>query len=232
MIYKKMVGVIAGMGLAWTLAPVLAQTPAAQNTTPVGTQTPAKGEVITTNRVREAETEAGNLLADAVRNAAGAEIALFPAAAFKTGVSVPRPATAEQATELIEPSTDIVVVVNLRGDRILAALERSVSFAPQPFAGFLHVSGVKFSFDPKRDTRKRVFDVTVNGSPLEASRTYKVAMPRPLASGQQGYHQVWDKTKIDSETGKTLAQSLAELAKARGGTLSTSVENRIIQAGS
>lgn len=187
-------------------------------------------EPITTANIRAEETEAGDLLADAVRVLGGADIGLVPAAAFKPGATVARPATAEQATGLVEPASDVVVVVNLRGDQILAALERSVSFAPQPFAGFLQVSGLKFSFNPQGDNRKRVSNATVGGTPLEASRTYKVAMPRPLAGGQQGYHQVWGRDQITTDTGKSLAVALQELARARGGMLSPTVEGRITQA--
>jgi 2',3'-cyclic-nucleotide 2'-phosphodiesterase (5'-nucleotidase family) len=187
---------------------------------------------ITTASVRVAETEAGNVVADAVRAAGGADIGFIPAAAFKPGASVPRPASGEQAASLVEPPSDVIVVLSLRGDQIMAALERSVSFAPQPSAGFLQVSGLRFTFDPKRDGGKRITATSVNGTALEASKTYKVATTRPLANGQQGYFQIWDKDAITSDTGKSLAAALNDLAKARGGSLTSPTEGRIKEAGS
>ncbi|MDX1932138.1 MAG: 5'-nucleotidase [Capsulimonadales bacterium] len=193
---------------------------------PVGSAIAAQATISTAN-VRTAETEAGNLLADAVRSAAGAEIGFFPAAAFKPGVSVARPVTAAQAATLVDPPTDVIVVLNLRGDQVLAALERSVSFAPQPSAGFLQVSGLRFSFDVRKESQKRVSNVTVNDRPLESGRVYKVATTRPLGNGQQGYGRVWDRASIASDTGKSLEAALADFA--RGGTLSPSLDRRITQ---
>lgn len=185
----------------------------------------------TTAGVKEGETEAGDLVADAVRAAAGADIAFVPAAAFRPGASVPRPATGEQAAGLMEPASDVVVVLSLQGKQIADALERAVSFAPQPSSGFLQVSGLKFTFDPGKPGGRRIQSVSVNGAPLDAVKVYKVATTRPLANGQQGYFQIWNKENITGDTGKTLAAALSDLARQRGGTLSASAEGRITQAG-
>jgi 5'-nucleotidase / UDP-sugar diphosphatase len=177
--------------------------------------------------VRVAETESGNLVADALRAAAGAEIAFVPAAAFKNGATAPQPASADAAAGLVDPASDAVVTLNVRGDKVLEALERSVSFAPQPSGGFLQVSGIKFSYNAGKPSGSRVQGVTVGGQPLAAAKTYKVAMPRPLALGQQGYIQVWDRSERPSDTGKSIAAALADYAGGRGGSLNASVEGRI-----
>lgn len=179
------------------------------------------------SEVRTAETESGNLLADAIRAAGDAEIALIPAAAFKAGATAPRPANPNAAADLVDPSSDTVVVMNVRGDILMQALERSVSFAPQPSGGFLQVSGIKFSFSAGKPSGSRVDGVTVGGAPLAAAKVYKVAMPRPLAFGQQGYSQVWDRSERPSDTGKSLATALKEYAASQGGSLNASVEGRI-----
>ncbi|MBC7805130.1 MAG: 5'-nucleotidase C-terminal domain-containing protein [Akkermansiaceae bacterium] len=188
-------------------------------------------ENIATGGVREMETEAGNIVADAVREAGGADIALVPAAAFKPGANVPRPATADQAASLLEVAADEVVVLSLRGAQILAALERSVSFAPQPSAGFLQVSGVKFSYNASKAGGQRIGTATlVSGGPLEAAKTYKVATTRPLANGQQGYFQIWERDQITGGTGKSLKDALTERAGKNKG-LSGGIEGRITRAG-
>lgn len=178
------------------------------------------------------EAEAGNLLADAVRAAGGADIALVPAAAFKPGASAPRPASADQAVKLVEPADDGVVVLDLRGAQVLAALERAVSFAPQKSSGFLQVSGVRFAYDANKPGGQRIGSVSVDGKPLEAGTIYKVATTRPLANGQQGYFQIWDrKQNPATDTGKTLADALRGLAQSRGGTLAAPPEGRITARG-
>lgn len=185
--------------------------------------------VVSTANVRVAEAEAGNLLADAVRAAAGVEVAFVPAFAFKPGASVPRPASADQAAGLVDPPTDTIVILNLTGKQIRAALERSVSYAPQPSAGFLQVSGIRFAFDTRKDTPGRVSNIQVGTQPLDDNKTYKVATTKPLGNGQQGYQQIWNRQSIASDTGKTLADALNEMA--RSGPLSPSIDNRITQAG-
>ncbi len=170
---------------------------------------------IANNQVRVAETESGNLVADAVRGAGGTDIGLVPAAAFKTNASVPSNGSPDQLASLVEPASDTIVVLNVRGDKILAALERSVSFAPQPSAGFLQVSGIKFSYDGRKASQSRVSGVTVGGAPLEASKIYKVAMTKPLAIGQQGYFQIWDRDSKSTETGKSLATAIADFVKSQ-----------------
>jgi 2',3'-cyclic-nucleotide 2'-phosphodiesterase (5'-nucleotidase family) len=187
----------------------------------------AAQETISTENVRSRETEAGNLFADAIRSVSSADIAIIPAAAFKPGVSISRPATAAQASSLVDPPSDVIVVLNLRGDQVLAALERSVSFAPQPSAGFLQVSGIRFSFDSRKESQKRVSNVTVNGAALAKTQSYKVATTRPLGNGQQGYSRVWDKSSIATDTGKSLEAALTEYAK--GESLSPTLDQRITQ---
>ncbi|GAB4455923.1 MAG: hypothetical protein OHK0029_12910 [Armatimonadaceae bacterium] len=177
--------------------------------------------------VRSEETEAGNIVADALRQSAGADIAFVPAAVFRAGATAPRPASAEQVASLVDPATDVVVILPVRGDRVLAALERAVSFAPQASAGFLQVSGIKFRFDPRKGSQQRVSEVTVNGQPLVATQVYRIAMPQPLSIGQQGYFQVWDRDAKPNSTGKTIADALSEYARSRGGNLSAGVEGRI-----
>ena len=202
--------------------------PNTQHLTP---NTYAMAETIATGSVREMETEAGNLVADAVRDAGGADIALVPAAAFKPGSTVPRPANAEQAASLLEVPTDEVVVLSLRGAQVLAALERSVSFAPQASAGFLQVSGVKFSYNAAKPGGQRIGVATLStGAPLEAAKTYKIATTRPLANGQQGYFQIWERDQITGGTGKSLKDALTDrAAKTKG--LSGAVEGRVTRTG-
>jgi 2',3'-cyclic-nucleotide 2'-phosphodiesterase (5'-nucleotidase family) len=184
---------------------------------------------ISTANVRQSETEAGDLVADAVRGAAGADVALLPAAAFRPNADAPRPATAEQVTSLLDPPTDQVVSLNLRGSQVLQALERAVSFAPAASAGFLQVSGLRFTYDVKRDPGQRVVSATVDNKPLEAARSYRVATTRPLANGEQGYFQIWDKDQAVVAPGpaKTLTDAVAEWAKSHGVSMAPTTDGRI-----
>ena len=181
---------------------------------------------ITTDDIGAAETEAGNIVADAVRAAAGADIAFVPASAFRANVSLARPVTGEQAAALIEPADETVVVMALQGDKIRGALERAVALRPQASGQFLQVSNLRFVYNEAKPAGKRVGAVTANGAPLDSARTYRVAMTRALANGQQGYFRIWE-PRDAQDTGKILAQALRDLSAARGGALSAPPEGRI-----
>jgi len=195
----------------------------------LGAVQPVRAQSITTERVGIEETEAGNIVADAARAAGNAAIGFVPAAAFKPGASTAKPAGAAQIIGLVEPADDAVVVMSLRGAKVLEALEQSVSFHPQKSSGFLQVSGIRFRFDAGRPRGKRVTSVTVGGAPLEAAASYNVAMTRPLAGGQQGYFQIWERGNAARDTGKTLADAIRE--RAGSGKLSAPPEGRITSGG-
>ncbi|MBB6051962.1 5'-nucleotidase C-terminal domain-containing protein [Armatimonas rosea] len=172
--------------------------------------------------IRLGEAEAGNLVADAVRQSVGAEIALVPAAAFKGSKAL----SPEAATALLDPATDEIVVLSIRGSQLKDALERSVSFAGTPFAGFLQVSGLTFQYNGSFDVGERVVKITVGGAPLDPKKTYKLATTKPLADGQQGYFQIWKKDQIVAG-GKTV--TLAEAMRALPAGTSAKVEGRIVR---
>ncbi len=189
---------------------------------------PVPAGALTTGAVGAAETEAGNVVADALRAAARADLALVPAAAFKPNGSVARTATGEQiAAQLLEPSDEGVVVLRLKGSQILDALERSVSLRPQASGAFLQVSGVRFSFDANKPAGRRVSGVTIGGAALDPNHTYAVATTRSLAAGQQGYFRTWA-GKTAEATGKSVADALRELIKGRkDGALEAAPDGRI-----
>lgn len=172
--------------------------------------------------IRLGEAEAGNLVADAVRLSVTADVALVPAAAFKGS----KAASPETAAALLDPATDEIVVLGVRGSQLKDALERSVSFAGTPFAGFLQVSGLSFQYNSHNEIGERVVKVTVGGAALDPKRLYKVATTRPLADGQQGYFQIWKKDQILAG-GKTV--TLADALRSLPAGLTGKIEGRIVR---
>ena len=187
-----------------------------------GMSLPVSAQPSEKTAIRLGEAEAGNLVADAVRLSVNADIALVPAAAFKGS----KAASPEAATALLDPATDEIVVLSVKGSQLKDALERSVSFAGTPFAGFLQVSGLTFQYNGTNDIGERVLKVTVAGAPLDPKKSYKLATTKPLADGQQGYFQIWKKEQIVSG-GKavTLAEALRALPVGQTGKL----EGRIVR---
>jgi hypothetical protein len=172
-----------------------------------------------------AESNLGDLVADAVRQTGNADIALVAADEI-TDASIPAgsvpPAQIVKTLRYADDATDTVVVLTLTGAQIRKAVERGVSRAPQPFNGFLQVSGlqVRVSGDDKKIT------LSGGGGELSDKKTYRVATTRPIADGSLGYFQIWSKSDIAENTGQSVAQSLANYLASHK-TLNVAVEGRI-----
>ncbi len=161
------------------------------------------------------ETAIGSLVADAVRAFAQTDVALIAASELKPK-DPPIPAgkvDSSELTSLISYNDDPLAILNLTGKQIRQALEKAVSIYPQPNLGFLQVSGLKFTFTSSRNAGERVTSVTVNGSSLDNSHTYTVAVTNSMANGALGYFKIWStenlRKKLDLTTAKTVDSYIA-----------------------
>jgi 5'-nucleotidase/UDP-sugar diphosphatase len=176
------------------------------------------------------ETNLGDLVADAVRQTGSAQAALIPADEIDGSALIPAGKT--DAGKIIatlhyaDDPSDAVVVLNLTGAQLLKVAERSVSRAPEPFDGFLQVSGLQIRYNASQPEGKRVSLVGIGGSEVDAAKSYKVATTRSLAGGGLGYYQIWTSKDITDDTGTTLAKSLGSYLSAHA-VISSAVENRI-----
>ncbi|MCH7904796.1 MAG: 5'-nucleotidase C-terminal domain-containing protein [Armatimonadetes bacterium] len=140
--------------------------------------------------------------ADIMRDAAGADIAFWPAGIIRDDFS------GSDLSRMVDIPGDILVVSELSGKQIKAALDRSISLYPSANDAFLYLSGVEVRFKRELDPAKRVVSIKVGGSPLDLSRKYKVALPMSLARGGYGYFTVWDKKAIVHELEGVAVESL------------------------
>lgn len=176
------------------------------------------------------ETNLGDLVADAVRQTGSAQVALIPSDEIDGGASVPAGKTDTgkilAALHYGGDPSDTIVVVSLTGAQLLRVAERSVSRAPEPFDGFLQVSGLQIRYDASQSAGKRVSLVGAAGSEVDAGKTYRVAMTRSLAGGSLGYYQIWTGKVISDDTGVSLSKSLSSYLAAHP-TINSVVEDRI-----
>jgi 2',3'-cyclic-nucleotide 2'-phosphodiesterase (5'-nucleotidase family) len=129
--------------------------------------------------------------ADLIRQAAGADGAFLAAGLVKDTFDSNNLAT------LLQYPTDEIVVLNLTGGQVRQAFERSVSLFPQPNQSFLQISGFEVTFRRTGPPNSRIVSISANGSALDDSRNYSVAMPSSLARGGLGYFKIWDRTRIE-----------------------------------
>jgi 2',3'-cyclic-nucleotide 2'-phosphodiesterase (5'-nucleotidase family) len=135
--------------------------------------------------VRERETNLGDYVADVMRQAAGAEVALINGGGIRTGIAQGKIEVKDIYAVL--PFDNYLVAIRLTGAQLKAALEHGVARLEEPSGSFLQVSGLTFTYSRSAPAGSRVKDVTVGGGPLEPQKEYVVATNDFLVAGGDGY---------------------------------------------
>ncbi len=182
---------------------------------------------LTTANAQRMETSFGQLTADALVEGAGTTIGMVPAVAFKSGTIPAGPVTADSVRELLTQPDETWAVVALTGAELEETLERSVSRAPQPNAGFLQVSGVTFAYDPELPRGSRITSLSIIGEEMQPDARYEVAMPLSLAKGGTGYFVIFSEDDIVRSGNDTLADLILRYVEERE-TVSYTGQGRIV----
>ena len=138
--------------------------------------------------VRTQESELGNLTADALRQATGADVAVVNGGNLRT--SLPAGKITKGAVLDVFPFNNRVLTLAVDGKTLKSMLELSVQYLPAAFGGFLDVSGMTFTVDTKAPAGQRVSEVKVQGQPLAESKNYTVAVNDFTAFGGDGYEML------------------------------------------
>ncbi len=138
--------------------------------------------------VRTQESELGNLTADALRQATGADVAVVNGGNLRT--SLPAGKITKGAVLDVFPFNNRVFTLAVDGKTLKSMLELSVQYLPAAFGGFLDVSGMTFTVDTKAPAGQRVSEVKVQGQPLAESKNYTVAVNDFTAFGGDGYEML------------------------------------------
>jgi len=192
---------------------------------PVFAQVVAKSDIyldgVRTN-VRTKETNLGNLSADAVRKAAGADIGFVNGGNIRTDIQ-PGDITFGKLAELF-PFGNTVQVKKITGEDLVKVLEISVQAYPEAQGGFMQVSGLTFEFDPSKVAGSRVVGVKVGESQLDLTEEYTVAINDFLGIGGDGY-DLFKNYPIYGEVG-TYEEVFADYLNTNG-TAGSEVSGRI-----
>lgn len=159
----------------------------AELSTPVGASEVVLDARSASNRT--SETNLGSFIADTLREAAGADVALVNGGFIRADTLFTPGVLTRRDMLAILPFRDEVVVLDVSGATLRAALENGVSLIggdARP-GRFPQVSGLRFTFDPSRPQGQRVLEVTVGGQPLREDGQYTLATLRFLAAGRDGY---------------------------------------------
>ena len=189
------------------------------------TRVPLHGETVS---LRSSETNLGNLTADALRAAAGADVAIVSSGGIRGDRVHPAGPLTRHTLVEIHPFGNTVCKVAVTGRVLLEALNHGVGRLPNTAGQFPQVSGLRLRVDPRGPPGDRVRDVTVDGRPLEAARTYSLAIPDFLLLGGDGYSMFGDRqVLVGPESGPLMVSALEQYVAARG-EIAPVVEGRIV----
>lgn len=137
------------------------------------------------------------LLLDAVMAEKDAEIGFSPGFRWGTSLLPGQTITMEQLLDQTAITYPYTTLTPMTGETIKTVLEDVADnlFNPDPYyqqgGDMVRVGGMDYAIDPMAPMGKRITDMRLNGKPIEAGKTYKVAGWAPVAEGAQG-EPVWD----------------------------------------
>lgn len=166
------------------------------------------------------------LLLDALMDVQGAEIAFSPGFRWGTSLLAGQAITREWLMDMTATTYSYATVSNLSGEMIKTILEDIADnlFNPDPYyqqgGDMVRVGGLQYTCNPTAGMGKRIEDMRLNGKPIEASRTYKVAGWAPVAeeAARAGNKPVWELVEqwLKARGGKVAARQV-NVPKLTGG---------------
>jgi 2',3'-cyclic-nucleotide 2'-phosphodiesterase/3'-nucleotidase len=161
-------------------------------------------------RDRTGESGIGNWVADAMRAATGAEVAIQNPGGLRADLDA-GPVTVREVFEIM-PFDNQIVVVSLTGAQLREALEQGISGRSCP-----QVSGVRLRFDRERPRGSRLISLELaDGRPLEPDALYRVAVNDFMFQGGDNY-DVLAKGRDAEMTSRLVRRAMEEDCLRRAG---------------
>ena len=181
------------------------------------------------NVVRTEEAAIGNLIADAMRDAVGADIAITNGGGIRgdkqyaAGSDITR---RDVLTEL--PFGNVTVLTEVTGQQIWDGLENGLSKVEDGAGRFPQVSGLRLEGDLTKPAGSRVTSVVVGDKPLDKAATYKLATNDYMLDGGDGYTAFkGGKVIVDGRGGKLIANDVMVMLKKKG-AINAKTDGRIV----
>lgn len=181
------------------------------------------------NVVRTQEAAIGNLIADAMKAAVNADIAITNGGGIRADKEYAAGSDISRRDILTElPFGNVTVLTEVTGQQVWDALENGFSKFEDGAGRFPQVSGLKVTADVKKPAGSRIVSVEANGHPLDKAATYRLATNDYMLSGGDGYTAfAGGKVIVDARGGKLIANDVMVLVKSLG-TVDAKVEGRIV----
>ncbi len=186
---------------------------------------------INTNRevIRTKESIFGNLLADALKDYTGAQIALINGGAIR-GESIYEKNHSISRKDIVKelPFRNKVKLIEVKGIQLLKALENGFSLVEKSKGRFPHISGMHVVYNKDLKVGSRVRSVFIHGKRLIETEKYTLVTSDYLADGGDGYESFSNSKEISYLKSKhrLISNILIDyIIKTR--TIKTKLENRI-----
>jgi 5'-nucleotidase / UDP-sugar diphosphatase len=179
--------------------------------------------------VRTREAAIGNLIADAMRASAHADVAVMNGGGIRAG-KVYAPGTPLTRRDILAelPFGNRLVTIEITGAELRRALENGLAQLPNAGGRFPQVSGLAIEADIRRPTGSRIVSIKVGDAPLDEQKTYRVATNDFLFRGGDGYTMFRDaKALLPPDDSPLLANDVMVYVR-RLGTVRTGVDGRIM----
>jgi 2',3'-cyclic-nucleotide 2'-phosphodiesterase (5'-nucleotidase family) len=177
--------------------------------------------------VRQQESNLGNFIADVMRSAVGADVAITNGGGIRTNALFPAGRITRKDVLAWLPFGNVVVKVAVPGAVLREALENGVSQWEQVAGRFPQVSGLRYSFNPARPAGSRIVEVRVGDRPLDEAATYTVATNDFMLRGGDGYTMLArGQVLVSPVDGPVLANAVMDAIQ-RLRTISPKLEGRI-----
>jgi len=138
---------------------------------------------------RSRETNLADLIADAFRAYAKADVALLNGGSIRSNSTYgPGPLTRKDIVSVL-PFENPIVKVEIAGRVLRQAIEHGLARVAEDKEDgrFPQVSGIRYRFDGRLPAGARLVDISVAGEPLDDARIYSLATNTYLLSGGDGY---------------------------------------------
>ena len=155
------------------------------------------------------------LVCDALMDVQGAEIAFSPGFRWGTSLLPGQAITRELMMDQLAITYPYATVTPMTGETIKTVLEDVADnlFNPDPYyqqgGDMVRVGGLEYTMTPGEKMGARITDMRLNGKPIEAGKSYKVAGWAPVAeeASKAGNKPVWDvvETWLKSRPGQRVS---------------------------
>lgn len=136
-------------------------------------------------QVRAGETNLGNMIADAMIDVTGADVAITNGGGIRASINPGDITKGDVITVL--PFGNYVMTKEIKGSDILAAIEHGIDSYPETKGAFPHISGMRVEFDPNQPAGSRIVKVMVGGEMLDPNAMYTLATNDFMAYGGDDY---------------------------------------------